>query len=74
MKQSTGFSAVAELALIVAAAMLVPTAIGYAADLRFGTTPWALLAGVLVGIVIATVGLSRNITKRYERLAPPPDE
>jgi F0F1-type ATP synthase assembly protein I len=74
LNKLTGASAVAELALTVAASLLVPTAIGFAVDQKLGSTPWALLAGALVGIAFATIGLTRIVLKRYERLAPPSDD
>ena len=71
MKQSYGAGSVAQLGLTVAAALLLPTMIGIAVDVRLGTAPWALLAASLIGIALATVGLARQMKKRYERLAPP---
>lgn len=61
---------VSQLAWIIALAVLIPAGIGLWVDRVFGTTPWAILVGALVGTMAATVGVTRRILRRYEELAP----
>ena len=37
---------------------------GYAADRRLGTSPWFLLAGLVVGLVVGFVELARTVWHR----------
>jgi hypothetical protein len=62
---------VAVLAVVTAAALLIPTLLGRGFDLAVGSAPWGFLAGSLVGVATATGLLIRIITLRYEILAPP---
>ena len=48
----------------------IPAGIGVCIVRRFGTAPWAILAGALAGIVFATIGITRRVLNRYEALAP----
>ncbi len=59
-----------QLAWTMAFMVLIPAGIGVWIDRRFGTAPWAILAGALAGIVFATIGITRRVLNRYEALAP----
>jgi len=37
------------------------TAAGWWTDRRFGTSPWLLLAGIFLGLVVAFVGFFRTV-------------
>ena len=65
---------VAELARQTALALLVPLLVGYALDRKLGIWPWASLAGVLLGIGLASAALTRTVLRRFHELAPPPKE
>lgn len=54
----------AGLAAYIAAAVVVPLILGLRADAAFGTTPLGFMAGLLLGIVAALVGVYTRI-KRY---------
>ncbi|NOZ28083.1 MAG: AtpZ/AtpI family protein [Chloroflexi bacterium] len=59
------------LTVVVLVFTAVPLAVGVWADRRLETEPWLTLAGVLVGVTIATVGIWRIIRRTYIRLAQP---
>ena len=58
---SAGPSAVASYTLI--GAILLLGGIGYAVDSWRGTSPWFLLAGLLLGLVVGFVGIARTVWK-----------
>jgi hypothetical protein len=41
--------------------LVIPVLAGYWLDCRWGTFPWLVLLGVVVGIVTATLGLMRLV-------------
>ncbi|MEQ8766765.1 MAG: AtpZ/AtpI family protein [Planctomycetota bacterium] len=54
-----GFGFMAEAGLVAA--------LGWWLDGRFGTAPWLLVAGTMIGVTLATISLVKNI----ERLDKP---
>jgi F0F1-type ATP synthase assembly protein I len=60
--QRSGPAAAASYSLV--AAILLFGGIGYALDLWWGTTPWVLLAGLLLGIVVGFYGLAKLVWPR----------
>jgi F0F1-type ATP synthase assembly protein I len=59
------------LGVVVVVSTGIPLIAGVWADRRLGTEPWLTLAGVLLGVTIATVGIWRIIRRTYMRLAQP---
>jgi F0F1-type ATP synthase assembly protein I len=59
---------VLHLGWAVAFALLIPTLAGLYVDKRFGTAPLALVGGALLGIVVATYGMTRVILERYRAI------
>lgn len=47
----------------IAAAILVPLLLGYWLDIYFGTSPWLVLAGALIGIINVMVVIFRLARK-----------
>jgi F0F1-type ATP synthase assembly protein I len=45
-------------------AIMLLGGIGYAVDLWRGTSPWFLLAGLLLGLIVGFYGLARVVFKR----------
>ena len=45
-------------------AILLLGGIGYAVDLWWGTSPWFLLAGLVLGLVVGFYELARTVFKR----------
>lgn len=66
------FALAGSLAWTMALMLLIPIGAGLWVDHQFGTTPWATLVGALAGVVFATIGVTRLILNRFERLAPAP--
>ncbi|MEJ2109217.1 MAG: AtpZ/AtpI family protein [Acidobacteriota bacterium] len=60
--RKSGPAAVAGYTLL--AAILVLGGIGYALDAWFGTSPWFLLAGLLLGIIVGFVELAKVIWRK----------
>ena len=48
-------------------AILVPGALGWWVDRKFGTAPWAMLGGGLLGFVIGLRQLMRAVNKSSKR-------
>ncbi len=59
--------AFASVGFEMAASLLVLGFAGYWLDGRFGTEPWLLVAGLLVGIAVALVGLYRRVIAMIDR-------
>jgi F0F1-type ATP synthase assembly protein I len=53
------------LIMSISLELVVPIAIGYWLDHRWGTLPWLLIVGVILGFITATLSLLR--------LTKPPD-
>jgi len=45
-------------------AIMLLGGIGYAVDLWWGTSPWFLLAGLLLGLIVGFYELARTVFKR----------
>ena len=45
-------------------AVLLLGAIGYLVDLKYGTSPWFLLGGLLLGIVVGFYELAKTVWKK----------
>jgi len=58
----SGSAAVAGYTLL--AAILVLGGIGYAVDVWFETSPWFLVAGLLLGIIVGFVELAKIIWRK----------
>jgi ATP synthase protein I len=57
------------IGLQLAASVLVGLGLGYLADRAFHTSPWFLLAGLLLGVVVGGLSVVRTVRKglrRYE--------
>lgn len=59
------------LGAIVVAAVFLPLALGLLVDSRFGTSPFGLLIGMLLGVVISIIGVYRAVQQAYEQYSPP---
>jgi ATP synthase protein I len=55
------------IGLQLAASVLVGLGLGYLADRAFHTSPWFLLAGLLVGILVGGFGVVRMLRKELAR-------
>jgi LPXTG-motif cell wall-anchored protein len=53
-------SLASEMGFIIALPLLVFTLLGKKLDLRFGTTPWLTLAGIVLAISSTTLWLTRR--------------
>jgi F0F1-type ATP synthase assembly protein I len=60
--EKSGSAAGASYTLIGALVLL--GGLGYAADRWWGTRPWLLLAGLLLGLIVGFYGLARTIWHR----------
>lgn len=58
---------------IVALAMLIPLGLGLWLDKRLGTAPLLALAGVIVGILVATIVTVRIASRAIETLGTVPE-
>jgi F0F1-type ATP synthase assembly protein I len=56
------------LGLVVIASSVIPLALGIWADRRFEMAPWLTLAGTLVGVTVASVGIWQVVRRRYIEL------
>ena len=56
------------LGLVVIASSVIPLALGIWADRRFEMAPWLTLAGTLVGVITASIGIWRVVQRRYIEL------
>ncbi len=61
---------VSQFAWTVAILVLVPAGVGLWLDRVLDTQPWALLIGALVGTILASIGVTRLVLRRYEEIAP----
>jgi len=59
------------LGAIVVGAVFLPLALGLLIDNRFGTSPFGLLIGMLLGVVISTIGVYRAVKQVYEQYSSP---
>ncbi len=59
------------LGAIVVAAVFLPLGLGLLVDNRFGTSPFGLLIGMLLGVVLSIVGVYRAVKQMYDRYSPP---
>lgn len=50
--------------------LLVPTTVGVLLDRALPTSPWGLAVGASIGVLLASVIISRTFLRRIERLAP----
>lgn len=57
-------SAAAGASYTLIGAILLLGGIGYVADLRWGTSPWFLLGGLILGLVVGFYELARTVWHR----------
>jgi F0F1-type ATP synthase assembly protein I len=57
-----------QIGMLIVVPMVVLGGIGYALDRRFGSQPWLLLAGLVVGMAAGFAGFLREVLS-----TPPPN-
>ena len=62
-----------QLGWIVALSTLIPLGVGVFLDRRFGTAPFFILVGALVGIIAGTVGAVRVVSRAIDAAGGRPD-
>lgn len=70
----SGTLGVIRLGCLTGLRLIGPSLVGVAVDRMLGTAPWALVAGTLAGVLLATYGITSTILSRYAQLAPPGSE
>lgn len=58
------------LAGVVLATTALPLTAGIQADQRWGTAPWFTLAGMVIGVTLASLGIWWTVRRRYFEIAP----
>ncbi len=58
------------LVAVVLATTTLPLAAGIQADRRWATAPWFTLAGMVIGVMLASLGIWWTVRRRYFQIAP----
>jgi len=58
------------LVVVVLATTTLSLAVGIQADRRWGTAPWFTLAGMVIGVTFASLGIWWTVRRRYFEIAP----
>jgi F0F1-type ATP synthase assembly protein I len=59
------------LGAIVVTAVFLTLALGLWLDNRLGTSPFGLLSCMIIGVVMAMIGVYRTVQQVYDRYSPP---
>ncbi|MHB1414509.1 MAG: AtpZ/AtpI family protein [Chloroflexota bacterium] len=63
-----------QLGFIVVSSILLSLFLGLWVDDRFGTAPWGVLAGIVVGVLAGTVGVVRLVAKVIKEVSDQEDK
>ncbi len=74
MRQIAGIGLLFQLGWVVAFSVLIPLAIGLWIDSNWNTSPLFILVGAGVGIMAATIGVVRIVTRSISAHGQPPED
>lgn len=58
------------LTAVLAPLLFAPLTLGWLIDRRFGTWPWGIVFGSVIGALIGTLLVARKTLERLENIAP----
>ena len=68
MRHGSWMAQALEMAWVVALSTLIPLGIGLGLDYRLGTAPWVTLGGMVVGVVVSTANVLRQMNATFRAL------